>query len=141
MGDFLSLFETLAFTKKGEVERAGHKIDLSKAKADLFILGGVTDHITPWKATYRSTRLFGSKDITYVLSQSGHMQAILNPPGNPKAKYFVQATRGKLPETADQWLEGTEERATERRLGKECVSTCIFRWSPSHYKKKKKKKR
>src|SRR3546814_5367803 len=98
MGDFLSLFETLAFTKKGEVERAGHKIDLSKAKADLFILGGVTDHITPWKATYRSTRLFGSKDITYVLSQSGHMQAILNPPGNPKAKYFIQAKAGRSEE-------------------------------------------
>ena len=111
MGDFLTLFETLAFTKKGEVEMAGHKIDLSKVTSDMFILGGVTDHITPWKATYRSTNLFGSKDVTYVLSQSGHMQAILNPPGNPKAKYFVQKKKGKLPETADEWLEGTEEVA------------------------------
>ncbi len=111
MGDFLTLFETLAFTKKGEIEMAGHKVDLSKVTADLFILGGVTDHITPWKATYRSTQLFGSKDVTYVLSQSGHMQAILNPPGNPKAKYFVQAKPGKLPETADEWLQGTKEVA------------------------------
>lgn len=109
MGDFLTLFETLAFTKQGEVEMAGHRVDLSKVTADLFILGGVTDHITPWKATYRSTQLFGSKDVTYVLSQSGHMQAILNPPGNPKAKYFVQARKGKLPATADEWLQGTEE--------------------------------
>jgi polyhydroxyalkanoate synthase len=109
MGDFLTLFETLAFTKKGEIEMAGHKVDLSKVTADLFILGGVTDHITPWKATYRSTQLFGSKDVTYVLSQSGHMQAILNPPGNPKAKFFVQAKKGKLPATADEWLQGTEE--------------------------------
>jgi polyhydroxyalkanoate synthase len=111
MGDFLTLFETLAFTKQGEVEMAGHKVDLSKVTADLFILGGVTDHITPWKATYRSTQLFGSKDVTYVLSQSGHMQAILNPPGNPKAKYFVQAKKGKLPATADEWLQGTEQVA------------------------------
>ena len=111
MGDFLTLFETLAFTKKGEVEMADHKIDLSKVNSDLFILGGVTDHITPWKATYRSTQLFGAKDITYVLSQSGHMQAILNPPGNPKAKYYVQKKKGKLPATADKWLEGTEEVA------------------------------
>ncbi len=109
MGDFLTLYETLAFTKQGEVEMADHKIDLSKVTADMFILGGVTDHITPWKATYRSTQLFGSKDITYVLSQSGHMQAILNPPGNPKAKYFVQKKKGKLPPTADEWLQGTEE--------------------------------
>jgi len=109
MGDFLTLFETLAFTKQGEVEVADHKLDLSKVKSDMFILGGVTDHITPWKATYRSTQLFGSKDVTYVLSQSGHMQAILNPPGNPKAKYFIQKKKGKLPATADEWLQGTEE--------------------------------
>jgi len=111
MGDFLTVFETLAFTKKGEVEMVDHKIDLSKVKSDLFILGGVTDHITPWKATYRSTSLFGSKDITYVLSHSGHMQAILNPPGNPKAKYYLPKKAGKLPGTADKWLETTEEVA------------------------------
>jgi polyhydroxyalkanoate synthase len=111
MGDFLTLSETLAFTKQGEVEMAGHKVDLSKVDADLFILGGVTDHITPWRATYRSTQLFGSDDVTYVLSQSGHMQAILNPPGNPKAKYYVQRGDGPLPATAEEWLQGTEEQA------------------------------
>ncbi len=109
MGDFLTLYEELAFSTPGTVEMADHKVDLSKVTADLFILGGVTDHITPWKATYRSTQLFGSKNVTYVLSQSGHMQAILNPPTNPKAKYFVQSKKGKLPDTADKWLEGTEE--------------------------------
>ena len=111
MGDFLHVFDTLAFTRKGEVEMIGHKVDLSKVDADLFILGGVTDHITPWKATYRSTRLFGSDDVTYVLSHSGHMQAILNPPGNPKARYYLQKGDGELPETADEWLKGTEEVA------------------------------
>ncbi|MEO1920568.1 MAG: alpha/beta fold hydrolase [Sphingomonadaceae bacterium] len=111
MGDFLTIYETLAFTKKGEVEMLDHKVDLSKVKSDLFILGGVTDHITPWRATYRSTQLFGSKDVTYVLSQSGHMQAILNPPTNPKAKYFVQKKKGKLPATAEKWIEGAEEVA------------------------------
>jgi polyhydroxyalkanoate synthase len=37
------------------------------------------------------------------------MQAILNPPTNPKAKYFVQSKAGKLPATADEWLGGVEE--------------------------------
>ena len=111
MGDFLTLFETLAFTKQGEVEMAGHKIDLSKVTSDLFILGGTTDHITPWRACYRSTQLFGSKDVTFVLSQAGHMQAILNPPGNPKAKYYVSKKKGQPPADVDAWLKGTEERA------------------------------
>ncbi|MEM7688352.1 MAG: alpha/beta fold hydrolase [Pseudomonadota bacterium] len=109
MGDFMTLFEELAFSNPGQTEMADHKVDLTKVTSDLFILGGVTDHITPWKATYRSTQLFGSKDVTYVLSQSGHMQAILNPPTNPKAKYFIQKKKGALPETADEWLQGTEE--------------------------------
>ncbi|MBN8499903.1 MAG: alpha/beta fold hydrolase [Sphingomonadales bacterium] len=111
MGDFLHLFETLAFTKRGEVEMAGHPIDLSKIKSDLFILGGTTDHITPWRACYRSTQLFGSKDVTFVLSQAGHMQAILNPPGNPKAKYYISKKGGHPPADVDDWLKGTEEVA------------------------------
>src|SRR3546814_12010971 len=32
-------------------------------------------------------------------------------------------------------------RSEERRVGKECVSTCRSRWSPYHSKKKKKKRR
>ncbi|MXP14323.1 alpha/beta fold hydrolase [Altererythrobacter confluentis] len=111
MGDFLTIFETLAFTKKGEVEMADHKIDLTKVTSDLFILGGVTDHITPWRACYRSTQLFGSKDVTFVLSQAGHMQAILNPPGNPKAKFFKSKKPGLPPADVDDWLAGTEEVA------------------------------
>src|SRR3546814_20292862 len=30
-----------------------------------------------------------------------------------------------------------DARSEERRVGKECVSTCRSRWSPDHYKKKK----
>ena len=114
MGDFLHIYETLAFTRKGEVEMVGHKIDLSKVTNDLFILGGVTDHITPWRACYRSTQLFGSKNIDFILSQSGHMQAILNPPTNPKAKYFkmkgnTPTKAGKTPADVDDWLAKAEE--------------------------------
>src|SRR3546814_16723372 len=35
-------------------------------------------------------------------------------------------------------IDGTlVERSEERRVGKECVSTCRSRWSQYHYKKKK----
>src|SRR3546814_13158375 len=35
------------------------------------------------------------------------------------------------------WLEGRPifDRSEERRVGKECVSTCRSRWAPYHYKK------
>src|SRR3546814_20080291 len=35
-----------------------------------------------------------------------------------------------------QRLVGPEDRSEERRVGKECVSTCRSRWEPYHYKKK-----
>ncbi len=46
-----------------------------------------------------------------MLSQAGHMQAILNPPGNPKAKYYVSKKPGQPPADVDDWLKGTEEQA------------------------------
>src|SRR3546814_15671573 len=34
------------------------------------------------------------------------------------------------------WSHSTANRSEERRVGKECVSTCRSRWSPYQYKKK-----
>jgi polyhydroxyalkanoate synthase subunit PhaC len=110
MGDFLELFEANAYAAPGTFDIADHMLDLTKVKSDMFILGGTTDHITPWMACYRSTQLFGGKDVRFVLSQAGHMQAILNPPGNPKAKYW-RYTKGAAPADVNEWMKGTEEVA------------------------------
>ncbi|MBX3490969.1 MAG: alpha/beta fold hydrolase [Parvibaculum sp.] len=103
--DYLSLYETQPFANPGKEEILGTPIDLGKVTVDAFIVGGVTDHITPWKACYRTTQMLGGKR-EFVLSNSGHIQAILNPPGNPKAKYFVN---DNLPATADEWAAGASE--------------------------------
>ena len=78
---------------------------------DAYVVAGVSDHISPWQACYRSTQLFGAKNVEFVLSQAGHMQAILNPPGNPKARYYVSKKPGHPPADVDDWLKGTEEVA------------------------------
>ncbi len=107
--DYLRVYEEQPFAKPGTSEIAGHSVDLTKVDCDLFIMAGVTDHITPWKACYRSTQLFGSTNIEFVLSHSGHIQAILNPPGNPKAKFYRAS--GAMPKTPEKWLSGAEETA------------------------------
>src|SRR3546814_16244702 len=38
--------------------------------------------------------------------------------------------------TSASGLPPKADRSEERRVGKECVSTCRSRWSPNHYKKK-----
>ena len=105
--DYLDMYLKQPFNNPGEVEFAGHVVDLSAVKNDIFMVAGVTDHITPWKACYRTTQLVGSENIEFILSHSGHIQALLNPPGNPKAKYYRNPARP--PETTDAWMEGAVE--------------------------------
>jgi polyhydroxyalkanoate synthase len=132
--DYLEVYEKQPFARPGTAAFADHLVDLTKVTNDLFILAGVTDHITPWKACYRSTQLFGSKHIEFVLSHSGHIQAILNPPGNPKAKFYRNPK--KPPADVDAWMAGAEEQAgswwpywiawLKKRSGKEIAAPTVL---------------
>ena len=104
--DYLDMGLTQPFSNPGKVEIAGHIADLTAVTADTFIVAGVTDHITPWKACYRTTKLLGSDNIEFTLSNSGHLQSLLNPPMNPKAQYFKNPDLSGTPE---EWAEGAEE--------------------------------
>ncbi|GLQ21890.1 alpha/beta fold hydrolase [Algimonas porphyrae] len=102
--DYLDIFQKRSFRPDKTEVFMDHIIDLSAVTQDNFMVAGITDHITPWKACYRNVRLFGG-DSTFVLSNSGHIQSLLNPPGNPKAQYFVNED---FPPRADRWLEGAD---------------------------------
>jgi len=95
-----------ALVTPGAVSMLGTPVDLSQITADAYVIGGLTDHICPWQATYRSARLLGSKDNRYVLSTSGHIQALVNPPGNPKASYRTGSVDA---EDAQEWLDSAEK--------------------------------
>jgi len=97
-----------ALLTPGAVSMLGSPVDLGKVTSDAYVIGGVADHISPWQATYRSARLLGSKDSSYVLSTSGHIAALVNPPGNPKACYRVGAVGEEDPQ---QWLDTAEKFA------------------------------
>ena len=62
-----------------------------------FVTGAVTDHLTPWLCCYRTTQLLGGKS-TFVLSYSGHIASLVNPPGNPKAHYWTGGPPGPDPQ-------------------------------------------
>ena len=85
-GDLLDFFKHNPLSHPGGLEVCGTPIDLQKVTVDSFSVAGINDHITPWDAVYRSTQLLGG-ERRFVLSNSGHIQSILNPPGNPKANY------------------------------------------------------
>jgi polyhydroxyalkanoate synthase len=107
--DFLDMIYTNPFVNHGKLSVGGHKIDMRKVKHKTYVIGGTTDHITPWKAVYETARLYGD-ETTFVLSNSGHLQSLLNPPGNPKS-WYVKGTAGKP--DADAWAEtATKQEGT-----------------------------
>src|SRR5258708_9559406 len=106
-GEMLDLLETNAFAHPGTLTVLETPIDLSRVPNDAYIIAGITDHITPWQGCYATTQLLGG-DVKFILSNSGHIQAILNPPGNPKASYFVNE---RYPADPGQWQASAQKRA------------------------------
>jgi polyhydroxyalkanoate synthase len=103
--EFLEIFVNNSLCHPGSLEVLDTPIDLGKVQADVYAVGALSDHITPWQACYRTPRLFGGKR-TFVESTSGHIQAIVNPPGNAKALFLASDTYGP---DAQEWLEGARE--------------------------------
>ena len=81
-------------------------IDLEKIVTPLYVLGAENDHIAPWRATYLTTQHVGG-EAKYVLTNSGHIAGIVNPPGGKKTWHYTQPSvrRG---ESADEWLESAD---------------------------------
>ena len=86
-GDLLDFFKHNPLTHPTGLEVCGTPIDLQRVDLDTFTVAGSNDHITPWDAVYRSALLLGG-NRRFVLANSGHIQSIINPPGNPKAYYL-----------------------------------------------------
>jgi len=106
-GEFLDMFLTNPFRNPDSLSLLGTPIDLSRITCDAYVLAGMADHITPWKACYSTVQMLGGAR-EFVLSSSGHVQSIINPPGNPKAKFF---TSRHHPERADEWLAGAQPQS------------------------------
>jgi polyhydroxyalkanoate synthase subunit PhaC len=87
--DFLDLLGTNGLAAPGSIDVLGTPVDLGKVRCDAYVVAGATDHITPWTAAYRTTQLLGG-DSEFVLGSSGHIQAIVNPPGNRKSRFLTR---------------------------------------------------
>ncbi len=131
--DFIRLAVGNALARPGAAAMLGAPVDLAKVDVDAYVVAGVADHLCPWQSCYRSTQMLGGR-ARFVLSSSGHVASIVNPPGNPKATFRTapenppdpadwsgRATTesGSWWPDYDRWLEqrGGGEKARPRRLG------------------------
>jgi len=106
--DFVRIALGNLLAKPGAVTALGTPVDLGKVDVDTYIVAGLNDHIVPWENAHRSGLLLGG-DTRFVLSTSGHIQALINPPG-PKSRASYHVSEDRRP-GGDDWLE---HAATER---------------------------
>jgi polyhydroxyalkanoate synthase len=106
-GDLLDLYLTNPFRHPGAFTLLGTPIDLAQVRCDSYLVAGVTDHITPWQACYVTTQLLRGKNM-FVLSNSGHIQSLVNPPSNPKASFFTNPAQ---PADPQQWRAGAQQHS------------------------------
>jgi poly(3-hydroxyalkanoate) synthetase len=77
--DFLTIALDNALTIPGGFRVLGSDIDLGDIDVDSYVVAGSADHIVRWRNAYRATQLLGG-DARFILSTSGHIQALINPP-------------------------------------------------------------
>jgi polyhydroxyalkanoate synthase len=103
--DLVAMAATNSITQPGELVALGSPVDLGAVACDNFVVGAVTDHITPWRACFETVNLLGGRS-EFVLSSQGHIQALVNPSGNPKGVYSTNVKGVDKGTTADEWLTG-----------------------------------
>jgi polyhydroxyalkanoate synthase len=78
-------------------------LTLSDIRHRLLAVACETDHIANWPAAFRGVAQMGSKDKTFVLSESGHIAGIVNPPS--KKKYGHYSGDGAVEGTPEAWKD------------------------------------
>ncbi|MCX7644097.1 MAG: class I poly(R)-hydroxyalkanoic acid synthase [Rhodobacteraceae bacterium] len=88
---------------KGTFEILGETLSIRDVRVPLCAVACETDHIAAWKASYNGIRQMGSRDRTFILSESGHIAGIVNPPAKRKYGHYVNEDWPELPE---DWQAG-----------------------------------
>jgi len=84
----------------GGISILGEPIDLRDIKIPVYFLSTREDHIAPWQATYAGTQLM-SGQVKFVLSASGHIAGVVNPPA---ANKYCHWTYNRIPANPEDWM-------------------------------------
>ncbi len=96
--------------KRDKLTIAGEAIDLDRIVQPLYAVTAEDDHIAPWKQCYRIRKYVNVQaPVRFVLSTSGHILGIVNPPVNPpKRAYWIAEPERN--EHWEQWLERADKK-------------------------------
>ncbi len=90
----------------GALVNCGVRVDLGKVTPPIFVLATREDHIVPWRSAYRTIRLLGSKEKSFVLGASGHIAGVINPAAKNRRSHWVSDS---YPADPEAWLAQARE--------------------------------
>ncbi|MCU0826104.1 MAG: class I poly(R)-hydroxyalkanoic acid synthase [Tabrizicola sp.] len=88
---------------KGEFQVFGKPVSLADVKLPLCAIACETDHIAHWRGSFNGIKQMGSSDKTFILSESGHIAGIINPPS--KDKYGHYTNDGPVAGDPEDWRQ------------------------------------
>lgn len=103
--DFMDIFINDRFAENS-LSLMGHSLDLGRVESNFYFLAGDQDYLMPWKNCFHNGKLFGRATSRFVLSNSGHIQSVLRPPGIGSSVYY---TNEQTADSPDAWLESAEK--------------------------------
>ncbi|WOI57352.1 class I poly(R)-hydroxyalkanoic acid synthase [Palleronia sp. LCG004] len=86
-------------------EVLGERVHISDVKVPLMAIACESDHIAAWRSSFRGMQKMGSRSKTFVLSESGHIAGIVNPPSKKKYGHYVN---GDWKGSPDDWQQAAE---------------------------------
>ncbi|MBB6379581.1 polyhydroxyalkanoate synthase [Pseudonocardia eucalypti] len=92
----------------GKMVLGGERLDLGAVHRDAYVITAEADHIAPWRTVYGGARLLGG-EVRFVLSNSGHIAGVVNPPSARSRHWYADVDR--LPERPEEWHGRAERRA------------------------------
>jgi len=92
------------FTTEG-FDLMGHKLHVKDVNVPLISIACETDHIAAWRDCYRGVQMMGSRSKAFIVSESGHIAGIVNPPSKKKYGHY---TNDDLKPAPAEWLEGAD---------------------------------
>lgn len=88
------------------MEICGTTVRLTEVSVPICAIACETDHIAAWKSSYRGVQAMGATDKTFILSESGHIAGIINPPSKKKYGHYTNPEMGLAP---DDWLADADK--------------------------------
>ncbi len=110
--DFINVLLNDRFASGNAFNVDGIDIDISQLEGDFYILAGDEDYLMPWKNCYRNMQLLPKANCEFVLSDSGHIQSVLRPPGIGNTRYYTSNTEAQALSPSEWLAESKEHRGS-----------------------------